>query len=204
MLQLALTVRSVLAAGAAAAGSSSSKTSTGQVSKSKAAHKRKHRLQQAHAVLFCWPFLVTCSLWGVCLELHQGHLKPLLFPLVSVAAAAIKLQQQQLAFAPFCLNLLDTIATAGVAADALVPVAAPTVAVLQLLLQQHATVCRRSSSTIAGMAAAAAAPMHQKKRKRGAAARATPEGPLKLQRAAVAHAETCLKIDSAQQQSLHV
>ena len=203
-------MRSALAAGGGApAGSSSSSKGKKAVFKSKAAHKRRHRLQQAQSLLFCWPFVSSCGLWASSLGLHQGHLKPLLFPLVSVAAAAVKLHQQQLACAPFCLGLLEAIAAAGIVADALVPVTAPLLAVLQLLLQQHATICRRSSGSgyaAAGGTAAAAAAKPQKKRKRGSARAAanTAAGPLRLRQVAAAHVETCIKIDSAQQESLNV
>ncbi|XP_026193114.1 uncharacterized protein LOC34624060 [Cyclospora cayetanensis] len=202
--ELALTVRSALAAGGTVAKSASKPT---QGLKSKAAHRKKHRLEQAQLVLFCWPFVATCALWASCLDLHKEELlRPLLFPLVSVAAAAVKLYQQQLSCSPFCLNLLDAIARAGVAADALVPIAAPLLAVLQLLLQQHAAVCRRSSSAVgaAGSAAAAAGSV-QKKGKKVATTKAADNAttPLRLQQAAAAHVDTCLKIDSAQQESLH-
>ncbi|KAL8270709.1 hypothetical protein Esti_005365 [Eimeria stiedai] len=202
---LALTVRTALAAGSTAtAGSNSNSSSSSKkdVSKSKAAHRRRHRLQQAQSLLLCWPFVCCCGLWASALVIHQGSLKPLLFPLVSVAAAAVKLQQQQLACAPFCLNLLDAVARAGIATDTLVPVAAPLLLLLQLLLQQHAAVCKRSSSNVGP----AAAPPHtkKKKQKKTAAAATAAAGPLRLQQAAAAHVETCLKLDAAQQESLHV
>ncbi|OEH79021.1 hypothetical protein cyc_08301 [Cyclospora cayetanensis] len=154
--ELALTVRSALAAGGTVAKSASKPT---QGLKSKAAHRKKHRLEQAQLVLFCWPFVATCALWASCLDLHKEELlRPLLFPLVSVAAAAVKLYQQQLSCSPFCLNLLDAIARAG------------------------------------------------KKGKKVATTKAADNAttPLRLQQAAAAHVDTCLKIDSAQQESLHV
>lgn len=175
--------------GSASAASASPSKKGG--AKEKALYRRRRRQAQVSSLLYCWSFVSGAELWAAALGIggEKTGLRPLLFPLVSLLLAAVKMQvSQALSFTPFSLRLLRCAALAGVHCDSLVPVASPLLHFLGALLAQHARVCRRENGPVLK-----GSPQQQKS---GA--------PHMLGRTFVAHPEICLKLNALQLQSLDV